>query len=128
MGALTGKRILVIEDETMINMLLVDLLEDAGATVLGPATTLARALAMAGCEQIDAAIVDVNLGGEQSWPVATLLATREVPFVFTTAYARHSDPALQRAPFLAKPYGVRDLLDAVEALVDAKRPAHFTDT
>lgn len=117
MGSLSGRRILVIEDETLINMLLVDVLEDAGAVVLGPATTLQRALAMAGAEHMDAAIVDVNLGGEKSWPVATLLASRDVPYVFTTAYARHSEPALQQAPFLAKPYGVRDLLAAVEALV-----------
>lgn len=117
MGTLAGKRILVVEDEAMINMLLVDILEDAGATVVGPATTLARALAMAALDGHDAAIVDVNLGGEKSWPVAELLAARGVPFMFTTAYARHSAPALQDAPFLAKPYGVRDLLAAVEALL-----------
>lgn len=117
MGPLSGKRILVIEDEALINMLLVDILEDAGATVVGPATTLAKALAMAEMEAHDAAIVDVNLAGEHSWPVAQRLAARGVPFVFTTAYARHSDPLLEGAPFLAKPYGVRDLLAAMEALV-----------
>jgi DNA-binding response OmpR family regulator len=118
MGKLAGKCVLVIEDEALINMLLEDILESEGATVLGPATTLASALRLAASQGIDAAIVDVNLGAEQSYPAARLLAERGVPFVFTTAYARRSDPALEHAPFLGKPYGVRDLLQAVEALVD----------
>lgn len=118
--ALEGKRVLVIEDESLINMLLEDILEGAGARVLGPATTLDAALALVAAGGIDAAIVDVNLGPQQSYPAARLLAELGVPFVFTTAYARRSDPALEGAPFLAKPYGMRELLEAVESLLPAE--------
>ncbi len=117
MGSLAGKRVLVIEDEALINLLLEDVLEAAGALVLGPATTLQKALTLASSNEIDVAIVDVNLGSEKSFPAARLLSARGVPFVFTTAYARSSDPGLEGAPYLAKPYGMRALLAAVEALL-----------
>ncbi len=85
--------------------------------MLGPATTLQKALTLAASNEVDVAIVDVNLGSEKSFPAARLLSARGVPFVFTTAYARSSDPALEGAPYLAKPYGMRALLAAVEALL-----------
>jgi len=80
-------RILVVEDEYWIASELRMHLSKAGAQLVGPVGTLATALEMAECEpHIDAAILDINLHGEEVFALADLLASREVPFVFATGY------------------------------------------
>jgi len=76
---LSGKRILVVEDEVMVAWLLEDMLGTLGCAVVGPAARINQALAMIGAEVIDAAVLDVNLNGEKSYPVADALAARGVP-------------------------------------------------
>ena len=90
---LAGCRILVVEDEYMLAEELSYELEQAGAVVVGPAASVARALALSGAEtSLDGAILDINLGGARIDPVADALASRAVPFVFVTGYDRSGLP------------------------------------
>lgn len=107
---LDGRRILVVEDEIAISMLLEDMLLDMGAEVVGPASRIAAALVLAQGEALDLAIVDVNLAGEPIYPVVAALARRGVPFVFSTGYGSGGieEPYRDR-PVLQKPFSQADL-------------------
>lgn len=114
---LTGRRLLVVEDEELIGMMLVDLLQDFGAQALGPASTAADALAMAETEGLSAALLDLSLKGEMSYPIADRLAERGVPFIFITGYGQgHIVPRHAAVPLLTKPFGPRQLADALTRL------------
>jgi CheY-like chemotaxis protein len=84
---LRGKRLLVVEDDYMIAAELVRALEDQGATVVGPAGSVADALALIStAAALDGGVLDINLGGELIYPVADALRERGTPFVFATGY------------------------------------------
>ena len=85
-SSLYGRRVLVVEDEMIVAWLLEDMLADFGCTIVGPAARIDQALAMIKAEALDAAVLDVNLNGQQSYPLADALVTRGVPFVFSTGY------------------------------------------
>ncbi len=89
---LASKRVLVIEDEVMISMLIEDVLVDAGCRVVGPFTNLSDALLAARNEAFDAALLDVNLRGEKVYPVADILTERGIPFVFLSGYGKNAIP------------------------------------
>lgn len=111
---LAGRRILVVEDETLISMLIESILEAHGGQVVGPASRLAEGLGKARSEPLDAAILDVNLGSTTCFPIADLLMTREIPFVFLSGYGAASlPPDYDNQLFLQKPFGETDLIDAV---------------
>lgn len=114
---LNGLRILLVEDEAMIAMLVEDMLIDSGATVVGPAAGVKAALEAISANEIDGALLDVNLGGEQSFEVADALAAKSVPFVFVTGYGgagvRDRYP---NAPTLQKPFVTSDLERALSSL------------
>jgi DNA-binding response OmpR family regulator len=96
--------ILVVEDEMMLMMTLEDALTDAGYTYV-KASRMKKAMALAKAEAIDCAILDVNLAGEDIYPVAEVLSRRNIPFVLSTGYGRDTLPAEYRErPILAKPY------------------------
>ena len=100
---LSGRRVLVVEDEMIVAWLLQDMLADLGCAVVGPAARVAQALAMIDAEAIDAAVLDVNLNGQKSYPVADALAARGVPFVFSTGYETESLPnGYQSLPVVAE--------------------------
>jgi CheY-like chemotaxis protein len=104
-AVLEGKRILVIEDEALLALTLAEELDDLGCSSIGPFTTLSGALQAVRNLEFDAAIVDVNLGGQFVYPVADELVARGVPFVFLTGYAKTTLPErLQACPHLLKPY------------------------
>lgn len=91
---LEDRRILIVEDEFIIADLLASELADAGAFIVGPVGTLPKALqTVEGEDDLDAAILDVNLGGEKVFPVADMLTARRIPFVFTTGYDPHAIPS-----------------------------------
>jgi CheY-like chemotaxis protein len=84
---LRDRHILVVEDEYLIAMSLQDSLESAGSVVLGPVTSVDKAIkAIDAGPHIDAVVLDVNLGGVLSYPVADMLVARKIPFVFTSGY------------------------------------------
>jgi DNA-binding response OmpR family regulator len=117
--ALKGARILVVEDEMMAASMLEIVLGDAGCVVVGPASSVADALALAADAPLDAAILDVNLGGEPVFPLADVLAARQVPFVFVTGYGvngvdggRYADIAV-----VQKPYDDEEMVETIAELI-----------
>ena len=102
---LKGLRVLVVEDEMMVSMLIEDMLADLGCTVVGPASRLDEAIALVKDSTIDCAVLDVNLGGQPIFPVADLLREQGAPFAFATGYG---DAGLRDAdrgtPVLQKPF------------------------
>ncbi|WP_425352974.1 response regulator [Alsobacter soli] len=108
-------RILIVEDEMTIALLLEDMVVDLGHDVAGLAMRLPQALDMARTAAIDFAILDVNLDGRMSFPVADVLAARGVPFVFATGYGRAGlDPGYKDAPVISKPFDLASLRSAIE--------------
>lgn len=107
---LNGLRVLVVEDEAAISMLLEDMLMDFGCAVVGPAPRLNVAMEMARGDDFDLAILDVNLAGEAIYPVAETLAQTSRPFVFSTGYGGGGikDPYRDR-PVIQKPFSQQDL-------------------
>ncbi|HEX5958785.1 MAG TPA: response regulator [Hyphomicrobiaceae bacterium] len=85
--SLNGARILVVEDEPLIALEIGEGLVEAGAVVIGPSSTVARALDLVGTRDLEAAILDVRLDGETVFPVAAALCARAIPFVFHTGDA-----------------------------------------
>ncbi|SDB15918.1 response regulator [Belnapia rosea] len=117
MTRLNGRRVLVVEDEALVAMLVEDALLDAGALVLGPVATVAEALALLERDMPDVAVLDLNLAGETSTPVADALAARGVPFVVATGYGADGlPPGHAEVPVLAKPYDPDDLTTALGRL------------
>ena len=115
-----ARRVLIVEDDVMIRMLIEDMLLDLGFAVAGQAAKVQEALAAVDSTAIDVAILDVNLGGETTGPVAEALAARGTPFVFATGYGEHGLPAqFRNRPLLKKPFqidGLKRMLDAALAL------------
>jgi len=103
---LEGRRVLVVEDEAMIAMLVEDMLDTLGCKVVGPAYGLETAMALAkSADDIDVALLDINLAGLSTFPVADALRVRGVPVVFATGYGEAELREVDRgAPVLMKPY------------------------
>jgi CheY-like chemotaxis protein len=113
---LAGRRVLVVEDESMVTMLLQDFLEDLGCEVAGIASRLKEALEKIDALTFDVAILDVNLNGQQTLPVAQALLERGRAIVFATGYAATSvPPELRAVPILQKPFQQQDLERALRA-------------
>ena len=111
----SGRRILVVEDEPLIAMDFSQTLSDAGYVVIGPANSVARALALLAQFGCDAAVLDVNLGIETSEPVARELIKLGTSFVVTSGYSREQQPEImQTAPLLGKPISSEMLIAEVE--------------
>ena len=112
---LVGRRILVVEDEMMIAMLVEDMLAEFGCAVVGPAHALDTALDLALTEiGIDAALLDVNLGGQPVFAVADALRAKGVPAIFSTGYGDAGLRDVDRgSPVLQKPFRAGDLARAL---------------
>ena len=111
---LSGKRILVVEDDYFIAKGLVRDLERVGAAVIGPVPTIAQALAAIAAEELDAVVLDVNLRGEMAYPVADKLLAQGLPFVLTTGYSSSALPSRYAGvPHCDKPVEVGALASAL---------------
>jgi len=111
-------RVLVVEDQMMLGMYIVNLLEDAGCTAVGPVAHVVTALPIALHEPLDAALLDVFLIDETVLPIAQVLERRGIPFALISAYSREHIPASLRArPYLAKPFMDREIRSLVSDLV-----------
>jgi DNA-binding response OmpR family regulator len=108
------KRILIVEDEVLVAMLLEDLLSDMGHFVVACAPRLDEAMKQARDADLDFAILDINLGGVTSFPVAELLRHRSIPFVFASGYGSAGlTSQFEDALTLQKPYEPRELERAI---------------
>ena len=115
-SSVAGKRVLIVEDELMIRMLLQDMLADLGHTLAGEAGGIEEALTLAKQSEFDLAILDVNLNGQPISPVVEVLVARGLPFVFATGYGQRGVPEPYRTtPTLQKPFQADALAQAIEA-------------
>lgn len=115
-------RILVVDDEPLIAMLLGDWLEELGCDMIGPAESVGTALDFTGSMTLDGAILDVTLGHETSYPVAEALRERAVPFAFATGHdGSDLDDRFKGAPLLPKPFDFAQVKAVVAALLE-RRP------
>ena len=119
MSQATTLRLLLVEDEAMIAMMAEDMIEGLGHRVGHTAATLADALDACATMTFDAALLDVNLNGYSSMPVAVALKARNCPFAFTTGYGAGGVDAEHRdMPVLSKPYALADLEATLAKFVD----------
>lgn len=111
-------RILIVEDEPLIALLLGHTLQRGGYLVAETADSLDAALDAAARSDCDAAIFDINLRGRMSYPAAEALARRGIPFIFVTGYASQDvPPALRHAPVVPKPYRPDQLFAALNGVL-----------
>ena len=115
---LGGRNLLIVEDEMLVLMSIETMLADLGCTSITAAATVHQALSLLPSHVFDAAILDVNLNGHESYPVACALAARGVPFAFSTGY---SDTGMRedyrRRPVLRKPYRTSQLVEVLTDLL-----------
>jgi CheY-like chemotaxis protein len=113
-----SRRVLVVEDEMLIGMLLEDMLADLGPYSVAVVPRVNEALALVERERFDLAILDVHVNGQPVFPVADSLVQRGIPFVFATGYGERGLPEQYRnRPILQKPFGKDDLEKMMAALV-----------
>lgn len=119
---LGGARVLVVEDEFAVLLLIEDMLSELGCEIVGTATRLSDALALAGRAECDAAILDVNINGENVGPVAETLAARGIPMVFSTGYGPTGiESRWRERPALQKPYRIEEFAAALRQALTGRR-------
>ncbi|HEY8591835.1 MAG TPA: response regulator [Sphingomicrobium sp.] len=117
-ASLKGKRILVVEDSPVVAPFTVDILEELGCEVIGPAPNMAAARELAEGEEFDAALMDVRIRGDRSYAICDILDAKNVPFVFTSGYADWQLPEKWEAvPRLQKPYTMGQVEEALARLL-----------
>jgi len=115
--SLLGKRFLIVEDEFLIAMMLEDMLVELGCVVAAVAASPTQALDAIPKIEIDAAVLDVNLDGADSFGIAAALRERRVPFLFATGYGgSRVPPEFATYQFIQKPYRIEELADALSRL------------
>jgi DNA-binding response OmpR family regulator len=121
-AGLSGRRVLVVEDELLVSMLVEDLLVDEGCIVVGPYARVSDALDAARTEMVDVALLDVNVAGEKVFPVAEALEARGVPFLFLTGYGEAGLPP-GRKDWVAcsKPFHAAKLTELLAESLSPKR-------
>lgn len=121
---LAGLRLLLVEDEAMVAIMLEDMLADLGCIVVDVAGSVADGLTLVenASFAVDAAVLDVNLGGEKVYPVAESLTTKGVPYMFSTGYDLAGiAPGFKRIPVLAKPFRSQALEEMLISVLTASR-------
>lgn len=116
------RKVLLVEDEALVAMLIEDLIADLGCEVAGNPMQLDQAIDAAHAGGFDLALLDLNLGGKRTYPVADILAARGIPFAFLTgSRADDLEPAYRETPILAKPFRRGDLEAMLARLLDRQR-------
>ena len=125
---LSNRKVLVVEDEMMIAMLIEDMLDAFGCKLVGPATSVPRALELIGKEKVDVAVLDLNLDGKDTYAIADALRQKNVPFLFATGYGSTGiRPEYRDRPVLQKLFQAKELEIALaEALAGSNVVAGIT--
>jgi CheY-like chemotaxis protein len=109
------RRALVVEDEVLVGMLIEEMLRELGYEIAGLSTHLDHAVTLARTATFDVALLDINLNGQPSFPVADAVRARGLPFLFATGYGSRIVPEPYRTvPILQKPFSLAELKDALE--------------
>jgi CheY-like chemotaxis protein len=117
-GLMPNARLLIVEDEYLIRLLLEDMLVELGCSIAAVASNLDDGKQAAQTAQIDLAVLDVNIDGEQVFPIADILRDRKIPFIFITGYGARGLPDQYRdSPALQKPFQARDLETALTGVL-----------
>lgn len=120
---LTGRRVLVVEDEMLVLMTIEDMLADLGCEAVTAAATIEAALAALAAEAFDCATLDLNLDGRRTYAVADALAARGVPYAFSSGYVDHGAwTGYDDRPMLHKPYRVADFTATIAGLIGGDGP------
>lgn len=116
---LKGLRVFIVEDESLIMMLLEDILDDLGCKVVASALNLRQALEAAATTEVDVAILDINLNGDPIYPVAERLAERGIPLIFASGYGATTLPeGWKTRPTLPKPFSADQVAVALRTALD----------
>ena len=119
-----GRRIVLVEDEALVAIMMLDMLGELGFSVVGPMSNTSTALTAAKQGDFDCAILDLNLGGEISYPVADELAARGLPFIFVTGYDRDGvETRYSSVPLLQKPVDEHSLKTVLDLCLDSASEA-----
>jgi CheY-like chemotaxis protein len=119
--AVSSLQILVVEDESMVAMMIEDMLEDLGHKVIATSGRMPDASKLVSDASADLAILDVNLNGEETFPLARSLAARAIPFIFATGYGSSGIKAeWSGVPVLQKPFQSRELAEAISRAVQRR--------
>jgi len=114
------RRVLIVEDEPLVTMMLEDMLLDADCEIVGMASTLDAGMALADSAEMDFAILDMTLGRDPSFPIADLLAHKGIPFLFVSGYGPESLPNEHRkSVVLTKPFDYEQLMANIELATNA---------
>jgi DNA-binding NtrC family response regulator len=121
---LAGKRVLIVEDDMIMALVVEDFLLECGCITVGPCANVAKALQAVGSEVFDLAVLDVNLAGETVYPVAHALAERRIPFLLTSGYGDQAIPAAHGDwKVCAKPFSGQDLVTKLSGLLGSTGPS-----
>lgn len=122
--SLSGFRILVVEDDTLIALSIEEALQDLGCSVIGPVAKLDVALRLANDEMLDAAVLDVTVRGGRIFPVAERLLARGIAFALASGYGDWALPeAFRNQPRLTKPFTIQELESCVQTLCSKSEPS-----
>ena len=125
---IAGRRVLVVEDEMLIAMMVEDVLRALGCQIVGPVASVDQALKLALEETFDAALLDVTIRGGKVYPVANVLLARGIPFVFASGYGEWALPeTLRDQPRLTKPFTDAQLEEQIISLCNAAKNRVDTD-
>ena len=112
--------VFLVEDESLIRMMMVDMVEELGHTVVAEAANIQDASELAQTAEFEIAILDINLGGERIDPVAEILAGRHLPFIFASGYGAVAAPEkFRHKPVLQKPFHLEWLGKTIEDVLSA---------
>ncbi|MHA6298084.1 response regulator [Devosia sp. CAU 1758] len=115
---LDGVGVFLVEDEPLLAMSVEDMIIELGGKVTASAASLTEAMEKAGAERFDCALLDINLGGREVFPVANILAERGIPFAFSSGYGASGLPeAYSARPVVSKPYNMDQLSAALRAML-----------
>jgi DNA-binding NtrC family response regulator len=116
--------VFLVEDETLILMMVAEMIVEMGHTVVAEASNIKQALSLAETANFDIAILDVNLGGEQIEPVAKVISRRNLPFIVASGYGvAVAEEHFRGRPIIQKPFISAKLAEAIEAALQASGAA-----
>jgi CheY-like chemotaxis protein len=122
MSEFSGIKVLIVEDEGLVALMIEDMLQDLGCEVVASVAGLKEACSVAATAELDLAVLDMNLRGERSFPVAEILREREVPFMFSTGYGTDGLPAeFSGSPVLSKPFSAKALQEKLSYVLARPR-------